>query len=334
MLVDAELAPGDLAPRRRRGRADGRTGDLDVPALRARAAAGRARVQAAGGDLAGAIAILEETVDGLDAGQLPWLRATLLVDLARLREQAGDAVARIDARAAAALLATLDVVLARRPRPARAPRRDAVGAARSRAVRGATAGGGSEVDGSRFGSPTPRACVPRRAPGQTGRGAPRARPGRPGGRRGGGGARPPTPGRRRRLSTRGPGAYRERIEQLRGDRRRPRRRPPRRGRGQQAEIDQLVGHLAPAFGLGGRDRRAASAAERARLNVTRALRAAIARSPTRCRRRHVLDRRVRTGMYCVYDRRRRSLRWLVRSLTERDRVALNATGSWTPCTPM
>ncbi len=45
----------------------------------------------------------------------------------------------------------------------------------------------------------------------------------------------------------------------------------------QAELDQLVGQLAQAFGLGGRGRRASSAAERARLNVTRALRAATAR---------------------------------------------------------
>ena len=45
----------------------------------------------------------------------------------------------------------------------------------------------------------------------------------------------------------------------------------------QDELDQLVAQLAAAFGLGGRDRRAASAAERARLNVTRAVRAAISR---------------------------------------------------------
>jgi hypothetical protein len=69
----------------------------------------------------------------------------------------------------------------------------------------------------------------------------------------------------------------------------------------QAELDGLVAQLAQAFGLGGRDRRAASVAERARLNVTRALRAAIARLvealPEAGR---VLDRRVRTGLYCSY----------------------------------
>jgi hypothetical protein len=39
-----------------------------------------------------------------------------------------------------------------------------------------------------------------------------------------------------------------------------------------AELDFLVAELAQAVGLGGRDRRAASHAERARLNVTRAMR--------------------------------------------------------------
>jgi hypothetical protein len=44
-----------------------------------------------------------------------------------------------------------------------------------------------------------------------------------------------------------------------------------------AEIDALTKALAEAVGLGGRDRRAASSSERARLNVTRAVRSAMAR---------------------------------------------------------
>ena len=63
-------------------------------------------MQAASGDLVGAIATLEATVDRLDTGQLPWLRATVLLDLARYREQAGDEAARIDAKAAAAVLSS------------------------------------------------------------------------------------------------------------------------------------------------------------------------------------------------------------------------------------
>jgi hypothetical protein len=54
-------------------------------------------------------------------------------------------------------------------------------------------------------------------------------------------------------------------------------------------------------GLGGRDRRAASSAERARVNVTRAIRAALGRiaehSPALGRH---LEATVRTGTFCSY----------------------------------
>jgi hypothetical protein len=66
-------------------------------------------------------------------------------------------------------------------------------------------------------------------------------------------------------------------------------------------MDFLVGELARAVGLGGRDRRAASHAERARLNVTRAIRAAMANL---ARANPALGRHlswtVRTGRYCSY----------------------------------
>ncbi len=56
------------------------------------------------------------------------------------------------------------------------------------------------------------------------------------------------------------------------------------------------------FGLGGRDRRAASAAERARLNVTRALRAATAKLALGLPGAgEGLERRIRTGLYCAYE---------------------------------
>jgi len=98
-------------------------------------------------------------------------------------------------------------------------------------------------------------------------------------------------------------AYRHRLEQLReamdeadawGDQPRAEKI--------QAEIDALVGELSRAMGLGGRDRRAASAAEKARLNVTRALRTAI----SRIQQAHPslgdhLDQHVRTGMFCSYQ---------------------------------
>ena len=59
----------------------------------------------------------------------------------------------------------------------------------------------------------------------------------------------------------------------------------------------LVHELAAAFGVGGRDRRASSAAERARLNVTRALRGAIPDVRGSAGLGDALDRRVRTGLY-------------------------------------
>jgi hypothetical protein len=68
-----------------------------------------------------------------------------------------------------------------------------------------------------------------------------------------------------------------------------------------AERDFLVAELARAVGLGGRDRRAASHAERARLNVTRAIRAAMANlaraNPSLGRH---LAATIRTGRYCSY----------------------------------
>ena len=56
-----------------------------------------------------------------------------------------------------------------------------------------------------------------------------------------------------------------------------------------------------AFGLGGRGRRAASASERARAGVTRALRQAIARiGQNHPRLGEHLGRTIRTGTYCAY----------------------------------
>jgi len=68
-----------------------------------------------------------------------------------------------------------------------------------------------------------------------------------------------------------------------------------------AERDFLVRELSRAVGLGGRDRRAASASERARVAVTRAVRQAM----TRIGEHHPqlgehLSRTVRTGAYCAY----------------------------------
>jgi tetratricopeptide (TPR) repeat protein len=68
-----------------------------------------------------------------------------------------------------------------------------------------------------------------------------------------------------------------------------------------AERDFLVRELARAFGLGGRNRRAASASERARASVTRAIRQAIARiGEHHPQLGEHLSRTIRTGTYCAY----------------------------------
>ncbi|HZD00382.1 MAG TPA: BREX system ATP-binding domain-containing protein, partial [Actinomycetes bacterium] len=70
-------------------------------------------------------------------------------------------------------------------------------------------------------------------------------------------------------------AYKARVEELRAELEEAEGfNDPGRAAKARQELDFLVGELARAVGLGGRDRRAASHAERARLNATRAIRAA------------------------------------------------------------
>jgi non-specific serine/threonine protein kinase len=76
---------------------------------------------------------------------------------------------------------------------------------------------------------------------------------------------------------------------------------PARAAKAKEEIDFIASELARAVGLGGRDRRAAAHAERARLNVTRAIRAAmenLARANPALGRH--LSSTIRTGRYCSY----------------------------------
>jgi len=69
-----------------------------------------------------------------------------------------------------------------------------------------------------------------------------------------------------------------------------------------AEKDFLVRELAAATGLGGRPRRLGAESERARLNVTRAIRSAIAKIGDRAPAAAAhLDRSVRTGTRCSYS---------------------------------
>jgi tetratricopeptide (TPR) repeat protein len=97
-------------------------------------------------------------------------------------------------------------------------------------------------------------------------------------------------------------AYRERLRDIREDLAEAERwNDPERVRRLEAEAEALTQELAHAVGFGGRDRPGASAAERARVSVTRAIRAAMLRiqehSPSLGGH---LDATIRTGTYCSY----------------------------------
>ena len=69
----------------------------------------------------------------------------------------------------------------------------------------------------------------------------------------------------------------------------------------EAEIDFLAREISRAVGLGGRNRRAGSVAERARLNVTRAIKSALQKiSERQAGLGELLDHCVRTGLFCRY----------------------------------
>jgi non-specific serine/threonine protein kinase len=96
--------------------------------------------------------------------------------------------------------------------------------------------------------------------------------------------------------------YRARVEELEEELEEASRFNDR-GRAERAreELDALAAELARGVGLGGRDRKAASSAERARVNVQRRLRDVLKRvaeaSPTLGAH---LEASVRTGLFCVY----------------------------------
>lgn len=97
-------------------------------------------------------------------------------------------------------------------------------------------------------------------------------------------------------------AYRGRLEELRAELAEAEQwNDAERASRTEAEIQALTDELSTAVGLGGRDRSAASNAERARISVTRAIRSAIQRigEQNPALRDH-LDATVRTGTYCSY----------------------------------
>lgn len=96
--------------------------------------------------------------------------------------------------------------------------------------------------------------------------------------------------------------YKERLEELREELEEAEsfNDPERAARARQ-EMDFLAHELSAAVGLGGRDRKAASDSERARVNVTRAIRSAIDRiaehSPALGKH---FEATVKTGTFCAY----------------------------------
>jgi hypothetical protein len=96
--------------------------------------------------------------------------------------------------------------------------------------------------------------------------------------------------------------YRGRLEDLRAELEEARGfADDERAAGIEQEIDALVEELARAAGLGGRDRQAASPAERARVNVTKAIRTAIkmAGRESAALEEH-LTASIHTGRFCSY----------------------------------
>jgi len=316
VLVEAELGLGDL------GRAAEAASEMDarvaglagVPALVGDAARHRAKVQSGKGDVAAAIQTLQSALDGLGGVDLPLLRMSMHLDLARLHEAAGDrAEAVLDARTASALLARLDVVVTADDAAmlerlgSESPARPvAAGCRVATMVRDGdwwTVGCDEtsvrlrDTKGMRYlAEVVARPGVERHAldlvDGVEGLAA--ADTGID--RRQLGDAGELLDGRSRAL-------YRRRVSELRDEVEDAlAAEDDERAAKVQAELDILIGELARAFGLGGRERKASNAAEKARLNVTRAIRKATTKLVEALPvPGAVLDRRVKTGVFCSYE---------------------------------
>jgi hypothetical protein len=287
----------------------------------------RARVLTAAGDVGAAVETVEAALDTLPSTGVPLLRAVLLIDLVRLHERVGDRPgAEVEARRAAAALAGLDVVVP--PADVALLERFGVAAptAGNRTARhtatlvredrcwvvacGDTRARVADTKGLRYLAELVRSPGAERHALDLVDRVEGVAAGEPGlDRRHLGDAGEVADSRART-------AYRHRIEALRAEID-DALESGAEGRAEalQGELDQLVGQLAQAFGLGGRSRRASSAAERARLNVTRALRAATAKLREALPEAGtVLDQRVRTGLYCCYTPDDGDdVRWVVQS---------------------
>ncbi len=309
LLVDAELLAGDTdAASRRCADLAERSSGVQVPVLSARVAATRSRALAAAGATGEAIALIESALDALPETRLPLLQATLLADLARLHDAAGDPVAaRVEAARAAAAFGALDVVV---------PVGDAALLARLQAPAPATPNRSATLTADGTGWTIEFGDTRARIAGSKGMSYLAELVRNPGAERHAFDLVDGVEGLsaegvdRRRLGDAGPmldsrarTVYRHRVENLRTEIDEALEAGAvERAEALQEELDGLTAELARAFGLGGRERAASSATEKARLNVTRALRTAVARVQVLAPEAgDALDRGVRTGVYCVFD---------------------------------
>jgi tetratricopeptide (TPR) repeat protein len=313
--VEVEIAAGDI------GRARSAADELELIAARfeskalvASAALAQGRVQLAEGDAAGAEQALSEAVRLWNEVGAPYEAALARMDLAEAHHARGsDDRAVLERHAARAILEEIEATPSVPP-PVPVEHHDAldeqsVGSVnifrregdywtvifeghtvRVRDLKGvrylarlladpsreyhvldlvaAEAGGGAPVDSSHA------AGLPRWAPGDAGE----------------------------MLDARAKDAYRRRLAEIEDDIEQARAiGDAERAAQADTERDFLVRELARAVGLGGRDRRAASASERARAGVTRAVRQAIGRiGEHHPQLGEHLSRTIRTGTYCGY----------------------------------
>jgi tetratricopeptide (TPR) repeat protein len=109
-------------------------------------------------------------------------------------------------------------------------------------------------------------------------------------------------------------AYKSRLAELREDLEEAESfNDPERASRAREEIEFLTHELAGAVGLGGRDRKTGSNAERARVNVTRAIRTLLKRLTEHdAALGHELEATIRTGTYCAFEPDpRRPVSWTV-----------------------
>jgi hypothetical protein len=111
-------------------------------------------------------------------------------------------------------------------------------------------------------------------------------------------------------------AYRSRLEDLREEiEEADSFHDPERAARAREEMDFIAQELAGAVGLGNRDRKSASNAERARVAVTKAVRATVKRiGEMDPELGEELVSTIRTGTFCSYEPdRRRPISWTVES---------------------